>query len=101
MTITTDNASNNIKMMKELSSAIEKASGTLHGVVRAPCLAHVIQLSLNQLIHRLRIKAKNEKVITTWAENPEDRERHTDCTEDRGVPNTLKKVCAISFMRPH
>jgi hypothetical protein len=42
MTITTDNTSNNIKMMKELSSAIEKASGTLHGVVRAPCLAHVI-----------------------------------------------------------
>jgi hypothetical protein len=84
-------------MMKELSSAVEKASGTLHGVVRAPCLAHVIQLALNQLIYRLRIQARNDKIITTWAEDPRDRERHTECTEDDGVPHTLKKVRMLPF----
>ena len=78
--------------MQELSTAVEKASGSLQGVVRAPCLAHVIQLALNKLIHRLRIQAKNDKVITTWAERPEDREKHTEYSDDKGVPYTLKKV---------
>jgi hypothetical protein len=85
-------------MMKELSLAMEKASSTIQGVVRAPCLAHVIQLSLNQLIYGLRIQAKNEKVITTWADKPEDRERHTDHAEINSVPNTLRKVCILSFL---
>ena len=100
MTITTDNASNNIKMMQELSTAVEKASGSLQGVVRAPCLAHVIQLALNKLIHRLRIQAKNDKVITTWAERPEDREKHTEHSDDKGVPYTLKKVRIYSLLAP-
>ena len=92
MTITTDNASNNVKMMKEFSLAMEQVSGTFHGIVRAPCLAHVIQLSLNKLIYGLRIQAKNERIITTWAENPEDREKYTDYAKANGVLNTLRKV---------
>ncbi|KAG0157822.1 hypothetical protein PDIDSM_5332, partial [Penicillium digitatum] len=62
--LTTDNASNN----KTLATALQQAlsDGTI--ITRIPCLAHVIQLSLNQLLARIKAVPLNESAETRWTE---------------------------------
>jgi hypothetical protein len=90
--ITTDNGSNNGTMVKYLNEAITMVRHELNDIVRAPCLAHVIQLAVKALLTRLRISARNEAVITVWKEG-EDSITHTTVESDTdSVPKTLKKV---------
>jgi hypothetical protein len=48
--LTTDNASNS----KTLATALQQALPDEAFITRVPCLAHVIQLSLNQLLSRIK-----------------------------------------------
>ena len=58
----------------------------LEQILRVPCLAHVIQLVLKDLVVHLKIKSKNKKMITKWYENENERERHSDAERHEGVP---------------
>jgi len=85
LAFTTDNASNNIKMMKHIIDAIDwevqinRASIIpmdskqmplgRHLPYHVPCLAHVIQLSLGELAGQLRIKVTVEEIRREWEKN--------------------------------
>lgn len=79
--VTTDNASNNSTMFSAIASELraQLSQGTyLHNAIvdsdlakiirsqhHIPCLAHVIQLSVNAFLRKLRIEAANEAVEYT------------------------------------
>lgn len=67
--LTTDNASNNKTLVDTLQqSLLQQSSSRGFNVIRIPCLAHVIQLSLNQLLDRLKAVPENETTETKWTE---------------------------------
>jgi len=59
--ITTDNASSNYSMTRELQSTLE-ASGIEWTALRnnIPCMAHVIQLALSAFMSRLGVKGRTK-----------------------------------------
>jgi hypothetical protein len=105
MTITADNAGNNDTLIKAMQDAIEtfkKNNGLIDDigqVIRVPCLAHVIQLSLKALIGDLKITAKNKTIISTWEDDEQERAQHSEVgRKGFGAPWTLKKVFVLIFV---
>ena len=96
MTITSDNASPNDKLVTELKKALSIIDKEIGDVNRVPCLAHVIQLAVKSLVEHMKIKPKNNKAITEWHDEEKEREGHTDARQNDGVPWTLKLV-SVSF----
>lgn len=98
ISITTDNASNNGTLMKELNSYLEDALNQKlfafeNKIQHVPCLAHIIQLALQALLGKIRINPKNDVFLRDWQEQQELRDLETIATlEDKGVPYTLAKV---------
>jgi hypothetical protein len=93
LTITSDNASNNSKLVKCLNNALDILDTTFGRLSRVPCLSHVIQLALKELVTHIKITPRNNKVITEWNDDENLREQHTQARLTDGVPWTLKKVC--------
>ncbi|OQD89287.1 hypothetical protein PENVUL_c320G07496, partial [Penicillium vulpinum] len=58
--LTTDNTSNN----KTLVDSLQQALSSDIYIIRIPCLAYVIQLSLNQLLDRLKAVPLNDTAET-------------------------------------
>jgi hypothetical protein len=61
LTMTTDNASNNMTLHDSIKKALDSLvlpDGT--PIVRIPCMAHVIQLSLNKLLGKMEAVPKND-----------------------------------------
>lgn len=85
MAITTDNASNNdtmiIKMQKDYPDA---------RFIRIPCMAHVIQLSLNQLLGQIKGNPLNDTVDMVWTEEHNKAARQR--SKKRDIANTLNKA---------
>ena len=52
-----------------------------------PCLSHVLQLALGDMLSMIKIDPKNDKIITNW----NDVMIHSEAT---GIPLTLHKVTA-------
>lgn len=91
-TVTTDNATNNETLIRGLQEALlsAEAVSSRDSIVRIPCMAHVIQLSLKQLLGHIKAAPKNDEVKTMWSDT------QASCLKDfekRGdVANTLAKV---------
>jgi hypothetical protein len=97
ISITTDNASNNGTMLDSINSYLEEAFDNdrfLGGKIQhIPCLAHVIQLALKELLGKLRLRPTNESLILEWEEQQElDELELMRRAEDRGIPYILAKV---------
>lgn len=91
LAVTTDNASNNSTLIKSLQDSLQSqglGSDTL--LIRVPCLAHVIQLSLKQLLGQLKANPVNENIDTVWSEEHTKIARQT--AREYTMANTLKKV---------
>ena len=86
LAITTDNASNNGTLAKELEGALTEGDFNAKGG-HIPCLAHVIQLSLKELLGKIRVEAENEEVIKTWKD-----ESLSQLQQCEGISQTLAKV---------
>jgi hypothetical protein len=86
LAITTDNASNNGTLTKELQQALSMVNFNARGG-HISCLAHVLQLSLKELLGKIRIEPKNDDVDTTWRE-----EDLNELDEAEGISKTLGKV---------
>lgn len=54
LSVTTDNATNDNTMMSSIQDEIRAQGIGNVDIFRVPCLAHVIQLSLNQLLGKMR-----------------------------------------------
>lgn len=66
--VTTDNASNNETLIRALQEKLISTGviGSRESIVRVPCMAHVIQLCLKQLLGHIR--AENKEVKTIWSD---------------------------------
>jgi hypothetical protein len=86
LAVTTDNASNNRTLTKELEQALNLGSFQAKGN-HIPCLAHVLQLSLKELLGKIRIEPRNDNVQLIWQENELDQLDHA-----KGISKMLGKV---------
>jgi hypothetical protein len=103
ISITTDNAGSNYTMMSSinrcLADAFEKDYFLGGRIQHIPCLSHVIQLGLQALLGKIRLRPKNETFIRNWKadEELEDLEKIT-VAEARGIPYVLAKVRFCEFL---
>jgi hypothetical protein len=68
--VTTDNATNNETLIRTLQEKLISTGsiGSRESIVRVPCMAHVIQLCLKQLLGHIRAVPKNKEVKTFWSD---------------------------------
>ena len=86
--LTTDNASNN----KTLADSLQQALPDNVNIIRTPCLAHIIQLSLNQLLDRLKAVPLNDTAQTKWTERQSMLAQANAKRQSREISCTLNKV---------
>lgn len=79
--ITTDNASNNYKMMKELSKLLLHHDGIVWNGTRnhVPCLAHVLNLAVKAFLREINVQPPAEE--TNWMDN-RDSDNDDDSSDD-------------------
>jgi hypothetical protein len=78
-----------ISSIQESLQSLESNNGST--IVRVPCIAHVIQLSLNDLLGAMKATPKNEHAEMNWSE---DRVRSLRIRQQkREIIDTLNKVC--------
>jgi hypothetical protein len=68
LAVTADNASNNHTLIKRIREQIVSLSlGKGTPIIRIPCIAHVIQLSLKALLGNLKLGPVNETAQKEWS----------------------------------
>lgn len=94
--VTTDNASNNTTMMSSIQESLQSLElNNGSTIVRVPCIAHIIQLSLNDLLGKIRAIPKNESAEIDWSD---DRVRYLRARQQKGeIIDTLNKVCPYYY----
>jgi hypothetical protein len=106
LAITTDNASNNTTLMENLSKKLRQGIDSSSHVstrildpevqklcsipTHIPCLAHVIQLSVQSLLQQIKVNAHNDDTEIIWEE-----EVDTCLAAKQELPLTLEKVSHI------
>jgi len=100
--ITTDNASSNYSMTRELQSTLE-ASGIEWPALRnhIPCMAHVIQLALGAFMSSLGVKGRTK----SWEAHERDQQFGENESIDIGKSQRLRKegnarINKVSAMKP-
>jgi hypothetical protein len=91
LAITTDNASNNNTLMSSIQESVQSLElNNNMTIIRIPCIAHVIQLSLKQLLGQMKANPKNETAEMEWSEariqSLQARQK------EKEIVNTLNKV---------
>jgi hypothetical protein len=85
LAITADNASNNNTLMENIRKSLESLElPNQTPIIRIPCMAHVIQLSLKALLGAMEADPQNDEEETEWNENEDE--------DAREIVRTLKKV---------
>lgn len=96
LAVTTDNASNNTTMMSSIQESLqplELNNGST--IVRVPCIAHIIQLSLNDLLGKMKAIPKNESTEIDWSDDRVQSLRARQ--QKREIIDTLNKVCPYYY----
>jgi hypothetical protein len=91
LSVTTDNASNNSTMITAVQEVGQSLALDEDQLFRIPCIIHVIQLSLRQLLGKLKANPVNDEIESTWVDTPQ----HPEQLNTQRYPNivrTLKKV---------
>ena len=90
LAITTDNASNNNTVMSSIQESVQSLRLDNAAIIRIPCIAHIIQLSLNDLLGLMKANPKNETIQTDWSDTCSAflDFRH----QDTAIADTLNKV---------
>jgi hypothetical protein len=87
LAVTTDNASNNTTLIESIQDSLQSLKlPNQTPIIRIPCIAHVIQLSLRQLLGEMEANPKNETTEIEWTEVDDQ------VTQQREIVNTLNKV---------
>jgi hypothetical protein len=90
LSITTDNASNNNTMIIGVQEAVQAQALSDASIFRIPCIAHVIQLCLNQLLGKLKAAPENKEAESDWS-NERTQSLHPRRPTQQ-ITDTLKKV---------
>lgn len=93
--ITTDNASNNITLLATVNNVISEQNLGLGTILHIPCVAHVIQLALKQLLLTIRLNPTNDELQRNWEEQ---QEQQLEEIRNQGLPYTLAKVSTLSIL---
>jgi hypothetical protein len=94
--VTTDNASNNKTLVESLHQSIEGLNlPESTRIVRIPCLAHVIQLSLKDLLGTMKANPNNDTTNTVWSEE-DNRSALRKAKSEKGIIYTLAKVSHLN-----
>ena len=89
LTITTDNASNNSKLAENIQNSLQLIGAPNQTpVIRVPCMARVIQLSLKELLNKMEANPRNDREEMEWTE-----EENGTQQEHGEILHTLNKVC--------
>ncbi|OQD73541.1 hypothetical protein PENANT_c201G08001 [Penicillium antarcticum] len=96
LSVTTDNASNN----KTLITSIQEATESLESnenitMIRVPCVAHVIQLSLKDLLGKMKAIPKNDTAEQTWSDDRVDNLRARK--QKKEIVDTLNKIRSLAI----
>jgi hypothetical protein len=96
LAVTTDNASNNTTLMAVVNDTIQALKlNTESAIIQVPCIAHVIQLSLNDLLGKMKASPKNDTAELEWKE---DRVRALRARQQkREIADTLNKVSSLTL----
>lgn len=93
LTVTTDNASNNSTLLDSIRGTLQSLELPNHmPIIRMPCIAHVIQLSLKELLGQMEANPRNEREEMEWSKRDDGARR-----ENRGIVQTLSKVRLYAF----
>jgi hypothetical protein len=95
--VTTDNTTNNETLIRTLQEKLISTSSisSREPIIRVPCMAHVIQLCLKQLLEHIRAAPKNKEVKTFWSDTQAISLR--DSANHGDVAHTLAKV-SLEFL---
>lgn len=92
LAVTTDNASNNRTLLSSIQESIQSLGLNPDStIVRIPCLAHIIQLSLKDLLGQMKAILENETAEMRWSEDRVESLRGRPQKPD--IVITLNKVC--------
>ncbi|EED11521.1 conserved hypothetical protein [Talaromyces stipitatus ATCC 10500] len=88
LTVTTDNAANNSTLMNSLSESLQSIElPNQIPVIHIPCMAHIIQLSLNELLGRMEVNPRNDREEIEWTERDKSAQ-----PENQDIIHTLEKI---------
>ncbi|KAF4200160.1 hypothetical protein CNMCM8927_003836 [Aspergillus lentulus] len=95
LAITTDNASNNNTLMSSIQESVQSLGVGNAAIIRIPCIAHIIQLSLNDLLGLMKANPKNEAIQTDWSDTCSGflDSRH----QNTAIANTLNKIRKLAI----
>ena len=95
LSVTTDNASNNNTMMTAIQEVGQSLALDEDQLFRIPCITQVIQLSLRELLGKLKANPVNNEIETIWGDTPQYlQQSNTQHCPD--IVGTLQKVGEIS-----
>lgn len=91
LAVTTDNASNNKTLIAAVNDSIRELQlKTDSTIIQVPCLAHVIQLSLIDLLGKIKASPKNDTAELVWSD---ERVRLLRARQQKHkIADTLNKV---------
>ena len=90
LNITTDNASNNNTMIQDMIADESFTDRQFAECGHLPCMAHVVQLALSELLGKIRVKPSNEELQRNWTDNDK-----SELQGKRGIVLALAKVCLL------
>lgn len=95
--VTTDNAANNETLIRALQERLISTGviGSRESIVRVPCIAHVIQLCLKQLLGHIKAAPRNKEIKTFWSDTQANGLK--DSVNHGDVAHTLTKVSPDSL----
>lgn len=97
LSVTTDNATNNNTLMLSIQDHLQSQHQSDISIFRVPCIAHVIQLSLNELLGKLKAVPLNKEIELEWSEEKTHSfQSKRNNSSDVQITDTLKKVCLLS-----
>jgi hypothetical protein len=97
LSVTTDNATNNNTLMMNIQETIQSQSQSDTLIFRVPCIAHVIQLSLNELLGKLKVTPPNKEIELEWSDERTHSFQTKRSSSTRQIADTLKKASSISL----
>jgi hypothetical protein len=98
LSITTDNASNNNTMMQGVQEMVQSQALSDTSVFRVPCIVHVLQLSLNALLGKIRANPANNEAETEWSDAHTKSLQSTLRQSSKDIRATLRKVSILSYL---
>jgi len=92
LSITTDNATNNNTMMQAVQEMVQSQALCDTSIFRVPCISHVIQLSLKELLGKIKANPLNDEAESEWSDARTQSLQSNLRQPTRHIVDTLKKV---------